>query len=410
MADTTPTTSSGPKGVLPKHLQTWLMAGFAGIVIVVILLSGFGEKKRPAKGAQASSSPTPSAYELSRQTSEITERQKRMEAEAEQLRSQTQQLLDVRAQQGAQPTQPWTEPVPDVSAELRRKEKEREITSLYASSIAHSFRATTGAAPVARPDAPTQEPYPDQTQRTIEQQLAEATHQPGPTTTQGAQPTTTSICSGCATPRAPATNYNYALPGAHQYVMFEGTVLEAVLQNRLTSDFAGPVLCLVSTPVYSRDRQRVLVPVGSRVVGEASKVTGVGQERLAVAFHRLVMPDGYAVNLDQFTGLSAIGETALKDQVNNHYFKIFGSSILLGALSGLSLYGTQTGGLQGTSAADMYRQGVSSSLSESGARILDRFLNILPTLTIREGHRVRIYCVQDLKLPAYDDHRMPSNL
>jgi type IV secretory pathway VirB10-like protein len=60
-----------------------------------------------------------------------------------------------------------------------------------------------------------------------------------------------------------------------------------------------------------------------------------GQTRLAVAFHGLIMPDGYSVSLDQFKGMNQIGDTRLRDQVNNHYFKIFGASLAVGASAGL---------------------------------------------------------------------------
>jgi type IV secretion system protein VirB10 len=53
---------------------------------------------------------------------------------------------------------------------------------------------------------------------------------------------------------------------------------------------------------------------------------------------------------------------------------------------------------------------VSESLSQSALRILDRYLNILPTFTVREGHRIKIYLSDDLMLPAYDRHRIPANI
>ena len=123
-------------------------------------------------------------------------------------------------------------------------------------------------------------------------------------------------------PTAPAhRNADLNRATGKDHVIFEGTVLESVLVNRLNGDFAGPVICQISTDVYSRDHSELLVPAGSRVLGETKKVNDVGQERLAVVFHRLIMPDGYAVDLDQAPGLSQIGETALHDKVNNHYFR-----------------------------------------------------------------------------------------
>ncbi len=110
----------------------------------------------------------------------------------------------------------------------------------------------------------------------------------------------------------------------------------------------------------------------------------MGQQRLAVFFHRLIMPDGYSVSLDQFTGLNQIGETGLRDKVNHHYAQVFGVSLAIGAIAGLANVNTGYGA--DSSSMDTYRQGVASSLSQSSLRILDRYLNILPTFTIREGH------------------------
>jgi type IV secretion system protein VirB10 len=163
---------------------------------------------------------------------------------------------------------------------------------------------------------------------------------------------------------------------------------------------------MVTNPVYSQDRQHVLIPEGTFILGDAQKVSGFGQKRLAVAFHRLLMPDGYSVDLDQFRGLDQVGETGLKDKVNNHYLQIFGASIALGVISGAS-EATTNGGYS-ESGSDMYRQGMASSLAASGTNVLDKFINIPPSITIREGHRIKVYLTQDMLLPAYENHDMPG--
>jgi type IV secretion system protein VirB10 len=146
-------------------------------------------------------------------------------------------------------------------------------------------------------------------------------------------------------------------------------------------------------------------------MGQTKRVEGFGQTRLAVVFHRLIMPDGYSVDLDQFQGLNQIGETGLKDKVNHHYLQIFGASIAVGAIGGLAEIGTNTTSLGlAETPADAYRQGVATSLSQSSMHILDRFLNLLPTITIREGHRVKVYFMQDLLVPDYAQHEMPSDI
>ena len=176
--------------------------------------------------------------------------------------------------------------------------------------------------------------------------------------------------------------------------IYEGSFVEAVLVNQLNGDFPGPVLAAVAVPFYSADRQRIVIPRGARVVGSASATLGRDQERLAVGFHRLIFPDGRWVSLE-FHGLNQIGEGALKDQVNRHYVSMFASVGAVGIISGLTLRGSNPygGGAEGV------RAGAGQGLAQGATSILDRFLNRLPTITIRAGHRLRIWLTSDVLVP-----------
>ena len=171
--------------------------------------------------------------------------------------------------------------------------------------------------------------------------------------------------------------------------IYEGSFLEAVLLTQLTGDFPGPVLAMVSVPFYSADRQRILIPRGARVVGTARAVQDPDQSRLAVAFHRLLLPDGSWIDLE-FTGLNQAGEGALRDEVDRHYFSTFAAAGAVGVVSGLALAGGSPFGL---------RAGVGQGLGQSATSVLDRFLNRLPTITIRAGHRLRIWFTSDVLVP-----------
>ena len=83
-----------------------------------------------------------------------------------------------------------------------------------------------------------------------------------------------------------------------------------MLLTQLSGEFPGPVLAIVSVPFHSADRQRVLIPRGARVVGTARAVQDRNQSRLAVGFHRLLLPDGSWIDLE-FAGLDQAGEGAL---------------------------------------------------------------------------------------------------
>ena len=176
--------------------------------------------------------------------------------------------------------------------------------------------------------------------------------------------------------------------------VYEGSFIEAVLVTQLNGDFPGPVLASVAVPFYSGDRQRIVIPRGARVIGSASAVAGQDQERLAVGFHRLIFPDGRWVSLE-FRGMNQIGEGALKDQVNRYYFSMFASVGAVGIISGLTLRGSNPygGGMEGV------RAGAGQGLAQGATSILDRFLNRLPTITIRAGHRLRIWLTSDVLVP-----------
>jgi type IV secretion system protein TrbI len=207
---------------------------------------------------------------------------------------------------------------------------------------------------------------------------------------------------------APEVNVDSAV--GQPYVLYEGTTLDAVLMNRLDGDAAGPVKVLVSNPIYSHDHQHIIVPEGTVVLGEARKIGAAGfgqQRRMAVVFHRMIMPDGYSVDLDQFHGLDQIGQEGLRDKINNRYLEIFGTSIALGVIAGAAQIEQGGGALTG-SGAQLFTNGASASVSESATTILNRFMQIPPTITIREGHRVKVYFTQDMLLPAYSNHNIPQ--
>ena len=177
--------------------------------------------------------------------------------------------------------------------------------------------------------------------------------------------------------------------------VYEGSFVEAVLVTQLSGDFPSPAIAMVSVPFYSADRQRILIPRGARFVGTAQQVRLQDQERLAVAFHRLIFPEGNYLPL-HFQSLNQIGEGALKDEVDRHYLSMFLAAGSVGILSGLTLAGANpySGGIQGI------RAGAGTGLGAASQQILSRFLNRLPTITIRAGHRLRIWFTSDALLPT----------
>ena len=415
-----------PKGVLQKNLKTFVYLGAALLVIVAALFSSSG-KKTPAQQAAAKGQPPQPALQdntdnnVQDMKNQVqAERQKEQQA-ASAVAGQDPALASAtpaqqaaaaafgpsgeaptscgsgrpcgQAQQGTMP--PQLTPEQQQAQMIAAKERERIDNSRFASNLVYSRLA----------EQQQQQPQPqgqmtpvqyDHTERQAKTSLVtpRAEGEPGETPGGYKRPLEANIDSAIGQP----------------YLVYEGSVLDTVLMNRLDGDAAGPVKVLVSNPLYSHDHQHVIIPEGTVVLGEAKKLGAAGfgqQRRMAVAFHRLIMPDGYSVDLDQFHGLDQIGEEGLKDKVNNHYLEIFGTSIALGVIAGVGEI-TQGGGTITTSGSQAFTNGTAANVSQSATSILDRFLQIPPTITIREGHRVKVYFTQDLLLPAYSNHTIPQ--
>ena len=177
-------------------------------------------------------------------------------------------------------------------------------------------------------------------------------------------------------------------------LVYQGRMLQATLQTQLSGEFTGPVRALVSIPVWSRDRRRVVIPRGTLALGEAQQVTGAFQGRLAVGFDRLVFPDGRTVRMS-FAGLNAIGEAGLADEVNRHYVSTFGAVGAVGLLAGL----VRGGG------GESFYDPVSQQFALTATQLFDRYMNRLPEITVRAGHPMRIWLTQDLIVPRGDAGR-----
>ena len=431
--------TSKPPGILPKNAQTWIVLGVAVLMILVISFSNAGAPKpKPREDANRQNGSTATQNRIDEYRAMVDQEARRLAAErqkAEQARAQVQAAANAMQMQqppynpymspGSPSYQPTTGPQPPSPEEVQRAalendRRKREYASLFSSNVALSFRQERSGDDAANATS------------TVRDTSAHSELKIGaPIVTAGSPVTDANMTSmqrsgaanGAEEKAVRAGNESSAESATRnrqsgdpeleravgrKYRLFEGTVLECVLTNRLDGSFSGPVNVMLTTAVYTHDGRSVLIPQGTRILGEVQRINSFGQQRLAVFFHRMIMPDGYSVSLDRFQGLNQIGETGLRDKVNRHYLQTFGVSLAIGAIAGLAQANTQYG--IAVSGADAYRQGVSTSLSQSSLRILDRYLNILPTFTIREGHRVKVHLTDDLLLPAYENHRIESDL
>lgn len=390
-----------PPGVLPRGFQTWLMAGLALAILGVIFLAGEPDAPRPAR-ATASAPPAPDADRLR----EYQERLRSMEART---------VQDAQTAAAAPVASAYTEPAPAAPPDpLVAERRRRDYESLFASNVVLSRRPEADRPDAGRtrrePTSPAEIPGTDANASLDDiadavvratTRVASGTQTQSLTAMPAPLPGETSASSGANRERTPDSTPAIA-PTGPRHRLVEGTLIDAVLTNRLDGSGAAPVNCLVTNPVYSHSGQHVLIPAGARLLGETRPVQTLGETRLAVSFHRLVMPDGRSYRLDQFVGMNQIGDAGLRDQVNHHYWLTFGAAGAVGLIGGLAQWLGTTGFTGGSGDRTVIIAGGADAASQASLQVVNRFLNRLPTVTIREGHRVKVYLTSDLELPAYE--------
>ena len=391
-----------PRGVLPKGVQTWLMVALAVGMLGIIFLTGKPEgTATPRPGTQPAAAPT---------ADRVRDYQDRLRMLDEQAARDLRQAA-LEAQAAPMPSAPndgSRAPVDPLVAERQR----REYESLFASNVVLSRRpegsqpddgprsASPSTAPRLASGEPSIDEIADAVVRATSRTSAAVTPPPGGPQVVPTTPAAVPDASGGERPNPQPTPRISAVGPLHR--VLEGTVIDAVLTNRLDGAAAAPVNCLVTNPLYSHSGQQVLIPAGARVLGETRPVQALGQTRLAVAFHRLLMPDGSTVPLDQFRGLNQIGESGLRDRVNHHFLATFGAAGAIGLVGGLSqLLGNAAFGIGDGNRTVVIAGSAADATAQASAQVMSRFLNRLPTITIREGHRVKVYITSDLDLPEW---------
>ena len=438
-----------PAGAVPAALLTRIgvvvLALLCGLLILSHSFTGGGEEE--AKEAPAQPANLALQQRAGARLNEMADReqQRRVLEARQQLRERERlaaaktgrgEMAGVRSETGAQaglswsadqsdePSMPLTEAELQLREKLRLEDLRRQHDSLRAQAVAHSYRDSEGATPERRtrpvehsetpsrqlseasPMAATTNDLTEQLDRlqSLAQTATQAALQEVEADLVGATPTDRPS-TGTAGPDRAKKREPERMSAPHDPEGFEripeGSFLEAVLVTQLSGDFPGPVLAQVSVPFYSRDRQRILIPRGSRAIGTASAVVHQDQSRLAVSFHRLLLPSGHGIDLE-FAGLNQVGESALKDKVDRHYVSMFAAAGAVGVLAGLTLRGSHpyAGGMPA------FRAGAGQGLGTASTRILERFLNRFPTITIRAGHRLRIWFTADVLVPRPTERTM----
>ena len=205
----------------------------------------------------------------------------------------------------------------------------------------------------------------------------------------------------------PMRAYSFDTYNGRLYRVFEGTVLEGVVTNHIDGGFSGPILVSLTTDLYSHDHQELLLPQGTRLLGEVQSVGNVQQRKMFVTFHRAICPDGFSLEFGKYIGLDQIGTTGLATKVDHGYLQAFAAAAAIGGLGGLAQIGNSASVL--TPSAEI-RDGISEESAVEGEQVLNHFLNRLPVITLKEGSRARVYIGTDLLIPSYAEHQVDPTL
>ncbi|TRC75255.1 TrbI/VirB10 family protein [Mesorhizobium sp. WSM4307] len=189
------------------------------------------------------------------------------------------------------------------------------------------------------------------------------------------------------------------MPPASPYVLQAGAVIPAALVTGIRSDLPGQISAQVTENVYDSPTGRaLLIPQGTRIVGQYDNGVGFGQRRVLLVWNRLIFPDGHSIVLERQPGTDPQGYAGLEDGVDYHWGELFKAATLSTLLS----VGAQAGSSgQESEIARALRDGASDSVSRVGQQIVQRQLDIAPTLAIRPGFPVRVLVTRDLVLEPY---------
>ncbi|MBR8087065.1 TrbI/VirB10 family protein [Burkholderia vietnamiensis] len=181
-----------------------------------------------------------------------------------------------------------------------------------------------------------------------------------------------------------------------------GGVIPGVMISGINSDLPGQIIGQVSQDVYDTATGKyLLIPQGTRLVGTYNSNIVYGQSAVLIAWQRLVFPDGKAMDIGAMPGADSAGYAGFRDQVNNHYVRIFASAFLMSGVTAAAAYATDrnnnnSGFYTQPTVSSELSQALGQQLGNVTAQMVAKNLNIAPTLQIRPGYRFNITVVKDL--------------
>jgi type IV secretion system protein TrbI len=184
------------------------------------------------------------------------------------------------------------------------------------------------------------------------------------------------------------------------YELKQGSVIPGILVTGINSDLPGRIIGQVSRNVYdSATGQYLLIPQGTKIFGRYDSDVSFGQQRVLVAWTRLVFPNGSAINIEGMAGTDQAGAGGFNDRVNKHWGRTIKSALLISVMgAGIE---NLTASKNSDDVADAIRSSFGDTFSTVAKKSVERNLAVQPTLEIRPGYRFLIVVDKDMILKPY---------
>ena len=185
---------------------------------------------------------------------------------------------------------------------------------------------------------------------------------------------------------------------ASPYILQAGAVIPAAMITSIRSDLPGQITAQVTENVYdSPTGSLLLIPQGTRLIGQYDAGVTFGQRRVLLVWNRLILPNGRSIVLERQPGADASGFAGLEDGVDHHWWQLLQAA----GLSTLLAIGAELGADEEDRLIRAIRDGAQDTINQAGQAIVQRQLQVAPTLTIRPGFPVRVIVTRDLVLEPY---------
>jgi type IV secretion system protein VirB10 len=216
-----------------------------------------------------------------------------------------------------------------------------------------------------------------------------------------------------------ASNTRVTKVGNLSYVIVQGKIIESVLETPINTNLPGPIRAVVSRDVYSEKGENILVPKGSRLIGSFAQGVQNGSTRVAIQWKRIIMPNGYDINIQQAPGVDDLGQLGINGDAHREFLGIIGNAVLLSIMNvalaeqaqkSYNIQSSQTqtttgtdGSTSTTSTSNPAQQAAQQQVASLGSTTQQWFTDnfqVKPYVTISQGTVIKVFVNQDIRFPS----------